>query len=239
MEQATATKLEAVKKACKEDLKFLCVNVLGFSDWDIIHDQMRDYLKNAGRQKLILIPRGHLKSSIVTVGYAIQRILKNPDIRILITNATWDNSRKFLGQISEMMTGKSLLTDIFGSFKGDGRWTLEELTVAQRVKATKEPTISTAGIEKSLTSQHYDLIIHDDLVNRENITTREQKEKVLSFYKDSLSLLDPGGEMIVIGTRWATDDLYGHLLENDLESMNGVKLEGPEEKATWRKWIKQ
>jgi hypothetical protein len=239
MEQATATKLEAVKKACKEDLKFLCVNVLGFSDWDIIHDQMRDYLKNAGRQKLILIPRGHLKSSIVTVGYAIQRILKNPDIRILITNATWDNSRKFLGQISEMMTGKSLLTDIFGSFKGDGRWTLEELTVAQRVKATKEPTISTAGIEKSLTSQHYDLIIHDDLVNRENITTREQKEKVLSFYKDSLSLLDPGGEMSVIGTRWATDDLYGHLLENDLESMNGVKLEGPEEKATWRKWIKQ
>jgi hypothetical protein len=227
-------KIELIKEKCRKDLKFLCVNVL-FYDWwdDNIHTPLASFVKTSGRQKLILIPRGHLKSSIVTVGYTIQRLLINPNIRILITNAVWDKARMFLTQITESLSS-SALPSLFGPFKGKGRWTLDEITIAQKKLNTKRgPSIATAGVEKSLTGTHYDLIIHDDLVDRENTSTKEQKEKVLKFYKDSLSLLDPGGEMIVIGTRWATDDLYGHLIANDLHSINGRELSTAEERTNW------
>lgn len=63
-------------------------------------------------------------------------------------------------------------------------------------------------------SQHYDLVIGDDLVSRNNITTKEQIDKVKQYWKDLLSLLDIGGMIINIGTRWNYDDLHGLLLKD-------------------------
>jgi predicted phage terminase large subunit-like protein len=76
-------------------------------------------------------------------------------------------------------------------------------------------TWTTTGIEREQTSQHYDLIIADDLHGRENVMTKEQRDKVKLYYKDMMSLLDPGGRIVIIGTRWSIDDLYGDLLERE------------------------
>jgi predicted phage terminase large subunit-like protein len=64
---------------------------------------------------------------------------------------------------------------------------------------------------------HYDLIIIDDPHSTKNITTREQIEKVKTWYKLVLSLLDPGKKIIIIGTRWHYDDLFGWLIEKERE----------------------
>ena len=54
----------------------------------------------------------------------------------------------------------------------------------------------------------------DDVVNRDNVFTMDQIEKVKQRYKDSLDLLEPGGQLIVIGTRWHDSDLYGWILDS-------------------------
>lgn len=221
--------------ACKTNLKFLCKDVLGMEQWeDSLHNNLTQFLNTSGNQKLILMPRGHLKTSIVTVGYSIQQVLKNPNIRILINNAVWDNARKILNQISEYMTYKSLLPMIYGPFKSPRcRWTQDEIEVDQKTSGTsKEATITTGGIETARTGLHFDLIIHDDLVERNNVGTREQIQKVITFYRDSLDLLDPGGTMIVVGTRWALGDLYGHILDNEINSLNGKRI--TEDLGSWR-----
>lgn len=228
-------KKQALAKCCREDLRFLCREVLGMEQWEeSLHDDLEKFLKSSGKKKLVLMPRGHLKTSIM-VGYAIQRILQNPNIRILLTNAVWDNSRKVLNQIAEYLTYKSALPSIFGTFKSPRcRWTQDEIEVDQKTTGTsKEATITTAGIETARTGLHFDVIIHDDLVERNNIGTREQMAKVITFYKDSLDLLDPGGEMIIVGTRWALGDLYGHLLETDTRSINRKEVG----EKTWRELI--
>ena len=43
---------------------------------------------NPDRRRLFLVPRGHLKTTLDTVGYALWRIYRNPDIRIGIGTAT-------------------------------------------------------------------------------------------------------------------------------------------------------
>lgn len=234
----TPEQQEQIRTLCKTNLKYLCIKMLGMDWWDpTLHDPLALYLMRSGRKKLILVPRGHLKSSIVTVGYAIQRILVNPNTRILITNAVWDNARTFLSQISDYLTDKSQLSAFFGDFNGPkANWTKDAITIQQRTKAKKEPTVATAGVEKALASQHYDLILHDDLVNDENVTTKEQQNKVDNFYRASVNLLDPGGEMILIGTRYAVGDLYGRILESEVKTVNGKPLP-PEMKGQWRNLV--
>jgi len=237
----SSTELRILRHKSETDLKFLCKNILGMSAWeDSLHNNLTDFLESPDDKKLILVPRGHLKSSIVTVGWTIQQILRDPNKRILITNAVWDLARLFLREITGLLQDKSLLSEIYGKFDGaGGKFTQDEITIAQRTIGTiKEATITTAGIEKALTGGHYDIIIHDDLVEENNIGTKDQIQKVIRFYQNSLDLLDPGGQILVVGTRWAMGDLYGHLIESEMDSLNGVKVL-PEMRAQWRELLKK
>jgi len=240
MPTITDNQIKKLQGLCKTDLRFLCKVILGMEYWeDTLHNDLTRELYSTGNKKLILMPRGHLKSTIVTVGYSIQRILQNPNIRILITNAVWERARDFLREITGLLGHKTVLADLFGDFQGQGaRFTQDNITIAQRTKKViKEPTISTAGIETALTGGHYDLIIHDDLVEENNVSTKEQIQKVIRFYQNSLDLLDPGCEMIVIGTRWAMGDLYGHIIENEMTSLNGKPVT-VEQRVKWRELLK-
>lgn len=230
-----------LQERCKTDLRFLAKNICGMEAWeDSLHNDLAIFLAEPVDKKLILIPRGHLKSSLITVVWSIQQVLKNPNIRILITNAVWDLSRKFLREITGLLTTKSLLSEIFGQFDGpQSKFTQDEITISQRTKGTiKESTITTAGVETALTGGHYDIIIHDDLVEENNINTKEQINKIIRFYQNSLDLIDPGGQILVVGTRWAIGDLYGHLIESEMDTLNGNKVL-PEERVQWRTMLRR
>lgn len=211
---------ETQKFLCENDLKYLCRDVLKMSDWDICHDELNEFLKTSRKRfKFIALPRGHLKTSILTIGLSIQHILKDHDTRILLANAVWDNARSFLSEIKAYLSDKSVLPRLYKTFQSD-RWTQEEVVINQRISPNKTPTYATAGIEKALTSQHYKIIFADDLVNRQNITTEEQREKVKKYYSDLLDLLDPDGTLYIIGTRWHDGDLYGHILRTEPEKFD-------------------
>lgn len=183
------------------------------------HKQLCHFVTdNIKKKKLILIPRGHLKSTLVTVGYSLFRIANNPAVRILIQNATYQTAADFVRAIKRHLEGNETFVRLFGNLaEGAQEWSENRITLKYS-KATykgKEPTVTGWGVETAKTGQHYDLVIHDDLVERENIGTKEQIEKVILRYKDSLDLLDPGGQMIVIGTRWMDGDLYDWIMDKD------------------------
>ena len=79
--------------------------------------------------------------------------------------------------------------------------------------------------------------MHDDLVEQNNIGTPEQIRKVITFYENSLDLIDPGGKIVVIGTRWAIGDLYGHLINTQMTSLNGITVL-PQDRIRWREILK-
>ena len=204
------------RNRCKIDLKYLCMAFLGYKDWNpVLHRDIARHVRAPSKYKIFLIPRDHLKSSIITKGAAIQKLLVNPNIRILIANNTWDNARKFLRSIQDHLSRGSLLSQFYGRFEGR-QWTQDEITIRQRTEIHDAPTIATTGLEKEQTSQHYDLIIADDLVSRENVQTPEQRSKVKDYINSLMALLEPNGELWVVGTRWSMDDAYGDLLEEGI-----------------------
>lgn len=193
------------------------LDIVGWPDLDEFHKELCSFVETGKNKKLILVPRGHLKSSVITVGYALREIVKNPGIRILIANATYQMAKNFLTQIKHHLQKNEKLRAVYGDLSTNAdKWSESAITVVAPNEAyleKKEPTVTVFGIGGNLTGQHYDLILMDDLVNRENIGTEDQIEKVKQFYKDCQPLLDVGGRMVIIGTRWDYNDLYGWILD--------------------------
>lgn len=208
-------KTALVKELCQKSLYFLCTEFLGYKDWDKVHDDLMLFLMKPAKKKALLLPRGHLKSSLVTIGFSIMKILENPNIRILIANQIWDMSRKFLSEIKGHLEA-SHLKELFGPFMSS-KWNADEITIKQRTKPLKEGTITTTGVEAEQTGGHFDLIILDDLMGIQNSATVEQRDKAKRFRRSMINLLDPGGTLLEIGTRWSLDDTFSVILENEMK----------------------
>jgi predicted phage terminase large subunit-like protein len=216
-QEALLDKLEANR--CLKDLYKFNFDVLGMEPVGSYSKTLKELCrfidKDKGKKKLILIPRGHLKSTIVTIGRSLQAIAENPDVRILIISATYTMACTFLNQIKKTLQNNPKFKRYYGALADNpSRWSENQIDIKKYEKGaqSKEPTITVMGVDGNLVSQHYDIIIMDDVVNRDNINTKERIEKVILSYKDMLDLLEPGGELICIGTRWHYDDLYGRIL---------------------------
>lgn len=149
-------------------------------------------------------------TSLVTITKSIQLILQNPNVRILIAHGVWDLSRKMLSEIKQHLQNPKLKY-LFGDFVSN-KWNEDEIIVKQRTKALAAPTISTTGIEAETTGSHYDAIFLDDLMGLQNVQTPEQREKAKRFRRSMINLLDPGGLLVEIGTRWSLDDTFSDIL---------------------------
>ena len=183
------------------------------------HKEMCTFIdKNPKRFKLVLVPRGHLKSSLITIGKSLQWMYADPSVRILVANATYRMATTFVGQIQRHLKFNARLIERFGSIADNpANWTNDMITLeaAKEAHGKKEATLTGFGMGGNLVSQHYDKIILDDIVNRDSVNTREQIDKSILFLKDILDLLEPGGELIILGTRWHDQDLYGWIMDRD------------------------
>jgi hypothetical protein len=207
-------------------------DVLGWPDiYEPLHREVCNFVQNNVKRKklLILLPRGTFKSSIVTVGYTLWRIVNNPNDRVLIANATYPMAVSFLRQVKDHLAKNQALKDIYGDFsnsENNAAWREDYVILKDIGKPTfrfrgKEPTVKASGAEANVTGSHYSVAILDDLVNRDNINTSEQIKKIINFYKDTLDLVDPTDghkQTILIGTTWHQADLYSWVMDPD----NGI-----------------
>ena len=184
---------------------------------DHVHGEWARWYENStSRIKMILVPRGCFKSSFFTVGRTLQALSANRNERILIANATLDNSQRFLGEIKDHLRKNPQLLELYGDppfFSKVSKWNEGELEVTGRNLGRREASVTAIGVGGNLVSQHYSKIIIDDLVNLENSATRYQANKVIDWWKRAFSLLDYDGEMLIIGTRWSYYELYSWILK--------------------------
>lgn len=238
--------LQKISLRCKTDLFYLCKYILGYDKMEPhVHQELCDYTTsilpnppelphdpNFDPRKnllLLLMPRGTFKSSVVTIGFALQMLLNDPNVRILIDSETFGKSKAFLREILDHLVNNEAYREVFKTIHGMYPWTKKsemrlwtdsEVILPCRSTPKKEPTISCAGIDVTKNGMHYDLIICDDLHSEKNVTNKEQILQVIDHYKLAFSLLDPGKPMIVIGTRWDYSDLYQHIMDFEKEDFN-------------------
>lgn len=205
-------------KECKE---------VGFFNLTPVHKELCDFLQHSPKQsKMVLKPRYSFKSAICTAGYSLWKLVKNPNLRILIYSDSAGKASGFLTDIKNHIEGKapnSRFREFYPNWETDphkGKWNESEIIVSTRDYAHREPSIDTGGIDSSKVGKHYDIIIFDDIVSDINCTTKQQMDKIHDCYKKALSLLKPGGEVVIVGTRWHYGDCYGRILAENRDRQN-------------------
>ena len=115
---------------------------------------------------------------------------------------------------------KPVFSDVFPGVtikRGDGAMNLWSLEGGYNNYLATSPTGTATGFGATL------LIIDDLIKNAEEANNELTKEKHWSWFTDTmLSRLEEGGKIIIIMTRWASDDLAGRAIDHFTES--GAKL---------------
>lgn len=208
--------VETAKALMLDDFFLFAKHGLGYKDleWNVHKECVRALESNA-KKKLVVMPRGSFKSSLGSVAYPIWRLLRDPNLTILLDSELYTNSKNLLREIKGHLASSSFL-NIFGSLAGD-KWDEGEIILANRTRNRKEASITVGGIGTTKVGQHYDIIIGDDYNSVQNSDTPEKCVKVQDHFKYNLNILNPGGEYLIIGTRYAELDVIGFLLSTVLE----------------------
>lgn len=221
LEVLEANDREAIRKLCREDLFFLLT--IGCKRKDIDRDWLYARCREVEakpNEHLDLWAREHYKSTIITFGKSIQDILVNPDVLIGIFSHTRSIAKGFLAQIkSELETNKFLKTyfdDVLyeNPQTESPKWSLNDGIVVKRKTNPKESTVEAWGlVDGQPTSKHFTVLLYDDVVTLESVTTTEQIKKTTAAWEMSQNLGAAGGVSRYIGTRYHANDTYRTMMD--------------------------
>lgn len=189
----------------------------------IIENAIGDCSFTSGGQKLVMIgvPRGSLKTTITAENVPCVVLTKNHNARVLTTAFRYDVAQKRLAAARWHFEQNKEFHRRYGGpeewvpqFR-ERPWSNEQMVVMTRNTSLIDPSIAAAGTDRSMVGGHFDLIIADDLVNDINSRTKDQRDKVYDYIQDLYPMLEPNGAIIMIFTRWHTDDAYGRIIRLD------------------------
>lgn len=181
----------------------------------LICDTMQSFINSDKKVLVLNVPPRHGKSR--TASLFVEWILgKNDKLKIMTGsyNETLSTmfSKNVRNDIQEQKADiyKPVFSDVFPNIrikKGDGAMNLWSLEGGYNNYLATSPTGSATGFG-------CDLLIVDDIIkNAEEAKNENVKDKHWEWFTNTmLSRLEEGGKIIVIMTRWASNDLAGRIL---------------------------
>lgn len=142
---------------------------------------------------------------------------QDPTTRGAIVSSTQEQAAKPLGMVRDYLESSAELRMVFPNLMPSRRrgdpWTQTEITV-DRPHGIRDASLIAVGVDGAIAGARLNWIIVDDILDRENTATKEQRDKVYEWFDSSvLSRLDAKDARIVVtNTAWHPDDLV-HRLE--------------------------
>jgi hypothetical protein len=211
-ERQRVLKNELLKKKIIEEgrIDLLATEILGYTLWPF-HQTILGF-QYGKKRSLVLAPRDSGKSSMCDYTKIIYEILRNPNVRIVLVSKTQLQAEGFLREIKNHFETNTKLKDVFGDLIGK-KWDAKEIVIKGRTSKAKESTVTAIGVGSALVGKHFDIIVGDDLVDEENSRTELQRERLRTwFYQSLYKTLEPEGEIHLIGTRYHYLDFWGHVM---------------------------
>lgn len=194
----------------------MCKRVDMENDW--IFDRCRE-VQSSPDGHLDLWARGHYKSTTLTFGLTVQDILNDPEITVGIFSHTRPIAKGFLRQIKRELEANDWLKALFPEIlyanpKAESpKWSEDEGIIIKRKSNPKEATVEAWGlVDGQPTSKHFKLMLYDDVVTRESVTTPDMINKTTEAWELSSNLTSKDGKMRYAGTRYHFNDTYSEIL---------------------------
>lgn len=212
-----------------------CRDVIGYNNKnygvgvvDHFHGDICSLMTSTYRYRMLQACRGSFKSSIAVVAYALWLIARETalkghcDIRILLGSEVLSLATSNLRDIRWHLESNERFIELYGDHKPSikagetkKKWGDSELMSAKRKRGGREATVEIMALGRERTGYHGEVIILDDIQAYRGTFSRQQLEKCWDLYRLCHSLLEPGGELSIVSTRWHYDDIYSRILKED------------------------
>ncbi len=181
---------------------------------------------SSSTNKLIMLPRAHLKSHMVAT-WTAWIITRHPEVTILYVSATAELAQTQLYAIQNIL-GSSVYQRFFPEYINpqEGKrekWNQTKLTIdhpKRLQEGVRDATIATAGLTTNTTGWHADIVCADDLVVPENAYTEDGRESVRKKSSQFTSIRNAGGFTMACGTRYHPSDIYASWKEQHYDVFN-------------------
>jgi hypothetical protein len=211
-------------RRAQTDLYYLCDEILGYR-WSASAQQgltethrtlcsRMDSLRDHPRVGTFL-PRTKLKTTVFTIGLAIQEILRNPDVTEMVNHAVEEEAEKIVAEITEHFKSndelRKLRPEIMPNPRSKAWWGSGRMSV-KRTRYNRQPTVMGKGAGSEITGAHVDVEFWDDIAGRRALENSEFPKIKSWLQNTALPVLNNNGRIRAVGTRWHPDDPWSDLI---------------------------
>ena len=165
------------------------------------HYAVCDWLEKRGPLALLMMPRGHAKSSILDV-YNAWKFYSNPHEQILHQGSTDPDAYKVSRGTERVLEAHPLCGECKKIRGETQRWWVDGSN------DVRYGSLYARGITSTVTGHRATEIQNDDVEVPQNIATPDAREKLRYRLSEQTHILIPGGSKLYVGTPHTHDSLY-------------------------------
>ncbi|MFI4892147.1 MAG: hypothetical protein ACIAQ0_01750, partial [Phycisphaerales bacterium JB058] len=175
--------------------------------------------KSRGARLAIAAPRGHAKSTLVTLSSVLWSVLYGGESYVMIVSATKEQASQQLKHIKDEIETNPRLHEDFPAINPAGPSGKPTPWRGSRLQLPSGPMLSAVGLGQQIRglrhkSHRPSLIVIDDLEMPEHVTAAEQRYKTAEWFSGSLLKCgDDRTNVVVVGTVLHYDALLARLLD--------------------------
>ncbi len=236
----TASTVKALRDRCRRDLLFFVQEIIGPAGV-ATGAYPKNHLLTPARfhldackvveqevDAILLAPRYHLKTALITVAGTVQFLLRNPNHRVLLVSETPTLVSKVLWEIAWHFRKNTRLRTLFPEYGMDSiqeEGTKNHFNVPCKTGSGKDFSVEAIGVGGATAGGHYDRIVTTDIVSNRTVppeVTDLTMEKTFLFVnaleglRDKTMFKEDGktkkAHIIIEGTCWSPADAYARVL---------------------------
>jgi hypothetical protein len=189
-----------------------------------------DALVRASDRLCVLAPRDHGKTFFFDFAYPIWKANAMPGGSGYIFSATQDQAIRILSDIKSEIESNPKLAHLLPEMTtGTNRkWASSTITLRNGHR------IYARGFGTKVRGAHPQWIVVDDSLNDETAYSEIVRRKQIDYFYTAISnMIVPGGQIVVVGTPFAVNDLYGDLERNPEYQFKRYKALGDDGTPLW------
>jgi predicted phage terminase large subunit-like protein len=203
--------LDAQEEASNKFIKFcqyVWPEMLVGEHHKIIAEKFDRVVSGECKRLIIAMPPRHGKSQLGSYLFPAYLMGKMPESKLIVGSHTAELAQRFGRMIRNLVDDEKYKeifpdTQLSADSKAAGRWATS--------KGGEAFFIGKGG---AMTGRGGDVIILDDILDEQDAISDTAMENTWSWYESGpRQRLQPGGAIILINTRWKTDDVAGRLLK--------------------------
>lgn len=152
------------------------------------------------------------KSQQLTLRRTLWEIGRNPNIMSGIVSAKATQAELWVQAIARGIESE-IFRETFPGVTPAEPWSMGRIQVRRPDPTLKDPTVQGIGTDGSFLSARLDLIILDDILTSATTSTREQRQKLLTWIDSTecIGRLKADGRLRFLGNTWTQDDAIHEL----------------------------